>query len=174
MAAITSESEAAPAHKPLQALMMVPVVLAIIVTFIALNAVVGSAEVYAGFFFVLYWLGIQGGAFKDLPAAVAGSFLGLALAFGMHMLVARYGATNGALAFVGLFVPVLFCQLAGYLPLLINNATMLMLTAATISHVQAAAKFPAMFISLGLAVLFFGGLMALVEVLKTRAARRQA
>lgn len=170
----TSEGAPTPSPNPVQALIMLPIVVALIVAFIALSSAFGSAEFYAGFFFVLYWTGMQGGSFKELPATVCGSFLGLALAYGMNLLVASLGPTNGALAFLALFLPVLFCQLAGYLPLLVNNATMLLLTAGTISHVQAHAKFPGMFVSLALAVVFFGGLLWGVEKLRARSEARKA
>ncbi len=165
-----------PATHPslLQALMLTPAVLALIIGYIALSAALGSAEVYAGFFCVLYWTGIQGGRFEALPAAVCGALLGLAMAYGLHLLTTRLGAAPGALAFLALFVPVLVCQLAGRLPLFVNNATMLLLTAATISHVQAHASFPGMFVSLGAAVVFFGLILWLVQRLQARRAAKKA
>lgn len=173
---MTSNSAPAPATHPtaLQALIMVPVVLALIIGFIVLSSAFGSTEFYAGFFFVLYWTGIQGGSFEALPATVAGAFFGLGMAYAMHLLVGSLGTANGSLAFLALLLPVLFCQLAGYLPLLVNNATMLLLTAATISHVQASANFPGMFISLALAVVFFGSLLWGVQQIKARTDARKA
>lgn len=169
MAATTPPEGAPSPHlSAKQALIMTPIVLVLLIAFIALNLAVGSAEVYVGFFFALYWTGIQKGSFAELPAAVAGGFFGLILAFLLHLMVATWGVGGGSLAFLALLAPVLFCQLAGYVPLIINNATMLLLTAATISHVQANARFPGMFISLALAVAFFGGLLWLGQVLQAR------
>jgi hypothetical protein len=155
---------------PVRALIVVPIVLALVGAFIALSAALGSVEYYAGFFFLLYWVGLQRADFASLPSSAIGAAFGLGLAFALHYLTATFGPTNGVLAFLLVIVPVIFCQVAGLFPLLVNNAAMLLLTAGTISHVQAHASFRGMFISLALGIGFFGGLVWIAGKLGPRPA----
>jgi hypothetical protein len=159
------------AVKPLQALIIVPIVLGLVVLYIVLNGVFGSAEYFVGYLFALYWAAIQHADLKALPASVSGAVLGLVLSLTLHMLTGRLGMLNGSLWFAALVVPVLFFQMVGMFKFCINNATMLFLTAGTISHVQASADFKNMFISLGLGVVYVGGLAWLIT---TTAALLQA
>lgn len=174
MATAHAPQPEAPAAKPVQALMMLPAVLAVLVGFIGLNAALGTAEYYAGFVFVLYWTAIEKSSFAAFPSAVAGSFVGLASAYAMHEATVRLGAAGSLGPIVALICVLLYCQLTGTFRLAINNATMLMLTVAGISHVQAHGDFGGMFISLGAAVVVFGGLMRGMEIVMARMAARAA
>lgn len=175
MAALDAhEAAAAPPVTPLKALIMLPILLVLIATFGALSAAAGSHEVYVGFLFLLYWAGLQHADMKALPSAVVGSAVGLGLAYALHLLTAQFGATNGPLVFLAVILPVLFFQVLGKFAFVINMATMLMLTAGTISHVQAHADFPGMFINLAVAVVYFGGLLFGVNKLKARAEAKAA
>jgi hypothetical protein len=141
--------------KPLQALMMLPAVIVVIIAFIALNAAAGSHEFYIGFFFLLYWASVEHSKMSALLPSALGSAFGLTLGLAMSYLTATFGQTGG-LYFMALVLPVIFCLMIGFLPIMINTAAMLMLTVATISHVQMHADFKQMFISLALGVAFFG------------------
>ena len=175
MTAIPSPSaEPAPAATPLQALVILPIVLALVGVFIALSTALGSSEFYAGFFFLFYWAAVQHADFHELPPSALGAFFGVALGWAMQLLVAKLGTAQGSLAFLALILPVLYCLMIGRLRLIVNNSAMLLLTAAGISHVQARASFQGMFINLALAVAFFGGAMWAVQWLRTRGAARQA
>ena len=158
MAAIGNPAPAAaPAPKAWQAALLAPVVLVLAGVFIGICVALGSVEFYAGFFFLLYWAGLQHASVEALPSSVFGSFLGVALGLALQQLTTRLGAAVGAGVFVALLIPILYLQIRRQLTLLINNATMMLLTAAGISHVQAHASFRGMFISLALAVVLAGG-----------------
>lgn len=90
-----------------------------------------------------------------LAPTALGSAFGLLLGYVMFYLNATYGQ-NGALMFLGVIIPVIFLLMIGFLPIIINTPAMLMLTLATVSHIQAHANFGHMFLSLALGVAFFG------------------
>jgi len=149
------KAKAAAGMKPLQALIMLPAVMIVVGAFIALNFAAGTQEFYIGFFFLLYWASIEHSKMSAFPQTALGSAFGLLLGYVMFYLNATYGQ-SGALMFLGVIIPVIYCLMIGFLPLLINTPAMLMLTVATISHIQAHANFTHMFMSLGLGVAFFG------------------
>lgn len=153
---MSDNANKAPAGmKPLQALMMLPAVMIVVGAFIALNFAAGTHEFYIGFFFLLYWASIEHSKMSALAPTALGSAFGLLLGYVMFYLNATYGQ-NGALMFLGVILPVIFCLMIGFLPIIINTPAMLMLTLATVSHIQMHANFAHMFLSLGLGVAFFG------------------
>jgi len=164
----TGETPMAERRPPLRALIATPVVLACLVAFTALSVIAGSLQTYVGLFFLIYWAGERQGRLAALPVAVAGALFGLALAYALYWLVGRFGPMPGGLAFLALVAPVLFCQLAGFLPLVVNNAAMLVLTAATIPQVQAQPDFRGMVVSLAIAVGLFAPLVWLAERARAR------
>lgn len=139
--------------------------------FIWLNTLVGTSEFYVGFFFLFFWAGIQKVDFAALPSTVAGAVFGIALGLLLQQLIARFGP-NGGLIFLAPVLVVLFLLLRGHLRFVINDSAMLMLTVATVAHVQAHADFTGMFISLALAVVFFGGLFWVTNWVTNRLAAR--
>lgn len=173
MAAISHDApSAATPIKPVTAVLLIVAILAFCGVFIALNAAVGSAEFFIGFFFLFYWAGLQKAQFAELPATALGGAFGLALALALQQLTARLGGATGGLAFVALIIPVLYLLVRGHLALVVNNAAMLFLTVGTISHVQAHASFRGLFVSFALAVAFFGGLLWVFEKIRSAASAR--
>ena len=158
---MTARSQEAPQAPPVptvvQTLLLLVAITVGCAAYLGLNAALGTQEVWAGFLFLFYWAGIQKVDFSLFPSSVAGAFAGLLLGLALQQLGARFG-TPGLVAFLGLTFVVLFLFLRGQLRVAINDATMLMLTAATIGHVQMHADFQGMFTSLGVAVVFFGAL----------------
>ena len=148
---------AAPAPSVPVALLIVAATVVVCAAFIALNLVAGTQEYYAGFFFLLYWAGLQKADLRVFPASAVGSFVGLALGYLLHQLQAQFGVT-GQLLFVASLLVVLFVYTRQQLRLAINDATMVFLTLSTVMHVQAHASFPGMFVSFVLSVVFFGAL----------------
>jgi hypothetical protein len=174
MAAITDAAPVAqPAHPSPSILTTLLLLLAITVgcaAYLAVNGLAHSAEGYVGFFFAFYWLGLQRADLTLLPATVTGSVVGLALGWSLSLLMAQMGPMGG-LVFIALVMVVLFALIRRHLRFAINDATMLMLTLATISHVQKAADFPRMFVTLAIAVVMFGGAAWIAARLQRRAAK---
>ncbi|HKT53430.1 MAG TPA: hypothetical protein VJP88_03200 [Caulobacteraceae bacterium] len=152
----------APAEEPapsvIVALVMLIVTVAACGAYIALNVVAGTQESYAGFFFLLFWGGLQKSDLRLFPSSAIGSFAGLALGLLMHQLQLRFGST-GLIAFLAILLTVLFLYFRQKLRFALNEATMLMLTLSTVLHVQAYASFQGLFISLAIAVVFFGAIL---------------
>jgi hypothetical protein len=153
-----------------QALLLLLGIAVSTVAYAALNAAVKSQELYIGFFFLFYWGGIQKADLKLLPSSAAGGFLGLSLGLLLQALEARLGPTTGAAIFVALIAVLLAIYLCQRLRFVINDAMLLLLTVATIAHVQAHADFRGLFASLAIAVGFFGALFWAVSVLSARRA----
>jgi hypothetical protein len=172
---MSSDSAASPHAKPsvVQTLITLAAITVGLVAYLALYAALGLHEVYIGFLFLFFWAAIQKFDLAALPSTVVGSFVGLALGLCLQQLSAHYGA-QGALIFGGVALVVLFLLIRQQLKLFINDATMLMLTVATIMHVQAHADFRDLFLSLGLAVVLFGGGFWLVNLVRSRAAAKRS
>jgi len=154
-----------------QTLLLLVGILATLAGYLAICAALGTQEYYAGFFFLFFWTGIQKADFAALPSTVAGAFFGLALGLLLQQLSARFGP-NGGLIFLAPVLVVLFLLLRGHLRFVINDTAMLMLTVATVAHVQAHADFAEMFISLAAAVVFFGALFWVMNWVTIRLAAR--
>jgi cation transporter-like permease len=110
---------------------------------------------------------VQKANLQALPSTAAGAFFGLALGLLLQMLNARFGAYGGLIFLVPVLL-IIFMLLRGHLRVIINDSTMLMLTVATIAHVQTDAKFSGLFTSLAIAVVFFGGLFWIIDRIKAR------
>jgi hypothetical protein len=154
-----------------QALLVLAAVVIGVGGYIALSTTLGIREAYVGFIFVFYWLSLEHGKARQLPAIVLGTCFGLATAWllqyslhsaHMNMLIPVFLATV-AISIV--------CLVLGRLPYLINTPAMLMLTVFTIPHMQQAANFPRLYVALAFAAVYFGvfvgGLTRLAARLKS-------
>lgn len=141
----------------LQSMLMLVAIAVVCGAYLALNAAVGSKEAYVGFLFLFYWTGLQKADLRALPASAAGAFVGLGFGFLMRHLQLQLGVA-GTLVFLALVLLLVFLFLQQRLRVLVNDATMLTLTVATIAHVQSQASFRGLFLSLAIAVVFFGSL----------------
>ena len=138
------------------ALMLLGGIVVLIAAYIGLCIALGIGEMYAGYFFLFYWGSIAQVSFPALRHVIPGAVFGVVLALLLKLLMASsLGAITGGLVFVVILLPVIFCQLIGRLHTLINPATMLFLTFATIVHVQAHASFAGIFASLAVAIALF-------------------
>ncbi|HLS99674.1 MAG: hypothetical protein WDA10_06635 [Porticoccaceae bacterium] len=153
-------------------LMVVGAIAVVVVAFLLLTRALGIAEFWAGFLFLFFWAGIEQMRFERLNFAVVGACVGLLAALALNQLPQLLGGGGLALALAGV-VALVYCQVMGWLALLVNNATMLFLTVATIPHLQASGNFPQMFAGLLVGVVFFGGLLwSAFRVARWRAARK--
>ena len=140
----------------------------VIAAYIVLGDKLGFHELYAGYFFAFYWIGVRGGNIAELPSIVVGAFVGLALSFALRQLIASLGLPSGPLIFLCMLVTSVFFFLRQQLKILFNDATMLFLTLGTMVHVQAHADFRNLFESLAMGVVFFCGVFLLAQQLLLR------
>lgn len=163
-------SETASRTTPIKGIGVLALIILVVGGFLALMHFVGNAAGYAGFLFLLYWAGIEHAKLEKLPAIAIGAFAGLGLAYLLHAAPAAYGAI-GIAAAAFLLLLAIYCQVMGWFALVINMATMLFLTVATIPFVQKQADFTEMAMAVVLAVLYFGGLAFTAAKLKRPAAQ---
>ena len=138
------------------ALMLLGGIVVLIGAYFALCVALGIGEMYAGYFFLFYWGSIAEVSFPALRHVIPGAVFGVVLALLLKLLMASsFGPVTGGLIFIAILLPVIFCQLIGRFHSLVNPATMLFLTFATIVHVQAHASFGGIFASLALSIALF-------------------
>ncbi len=154
----TAQAETTDPMTPVKGLLVLLGIIIVVGGFIALNTALGLHEFWAGFLFLLYWAGIEQFAWDKLAACVVGAIVGLLMAWLAFALPGWLGDAGG-LVFLALILALIYCQVMGWLSVAINLATMLLLTAGTIPAVQEHVNFADAFISLGLAFIYFVGLL---------------
>lgn len=143
---------------PLKGLLVLLGIVVVVGIFIAINMALGLHQFWAGFLFLLYWAGVEHVAWDKLAACVVGAALGLVMAWLAAALPSSLGSAGGVI-FLILILGLIYCQVMGWLSLAINLSTMLLLTAGTIPAVQQSVNFAEAFICLGLAFIYFIGLV---------------
>ncbi len=133
-------------------------VVLLIAGFIVLGFLLGLTPLYAGFLLLWYWGSVDMVEGKALLPLLVGACGGTATAW-----LLQYGAVQGGLAGVapvlGLIVAAIYCQLRGWLPLLINRPYMLYLTVMAAPLLQAGESFAHVMAAIVAATLYFGGIV---------------
>jgi hypothetical protein len=169
MAAARIGAEAAPAAArptPLKAAGMLAGAVALIGGYLALCALLGNAEYYAGFVFLVCWTALEHGRLARLPHTLLGAALGIGLGYALHWLLASPLGVEGGYVFGLLVLPLIYCQLMGWIAWLVNFTTMVFLTVVTIPYIQAHADFGDMFLGLLAGTLYFGLVLGAAERLQ--------
>ena len=126
-----------------------------------------------GLLFLVYWAAILGQDFKTYLPSVFGGLAGILLGWLLVALPSRMGQPGMIIAAVAL-VAVLFCFMRGQARLVVNNATMLFLTVATISELKIAGNVVVMVESLLLAAAYMGAVAGVVHIVTKRRAEKSA
>jgi hypothetical protein len=148
---------ATPRPTPLKALLLLFGAVLLVVGYIVLCGVLlGDKEVYAGFLFLLCWSALEHLKLERLPATILGAAIGLGLGVLLKLLLSGSLGATGGYIFGALMLPVVYCQLMGWLPLLINFTTMTFLAVTTIPDIQAGGDFRGAAIALVAGILYFG------------------
>jgi len=167
MASQANHADHAPAAVPLspaKGLLMLGIVVVAVATFIGISTMLGLPSVYGGFLFVFYFTGLCHAASDKFVPAVAGAFCGLAIAYLLTQLPVTLGTAGMVLA-LGVLIAAIYALIMGWVPLLVNNATMLFLTVGTIPALHKTATIAEMAVSALLAVALIG-LALLVQKLR--------
>jgi hypothetical protein len=155
----TDHAHAAVPLSPAKGLLVLGIVVVAVAAFIGISSALSLPSVYGGFLFVFYFTGLCHAAPDKFAPAVAGAFAGLATAFLLMYLPVAMGNLGMALA-LGLVLAAIYALIMGWVPLLVNNATMLFLTIGTIPALQQMATIAEMALSVLLAAVLIGaGLM---------------
>ncbi len=144
-----------------------------IAVYIGASSALGIVSIWAGFAFALYWGGILHGDLPEMPSALAGSLLGIAIAAALHFLPILYGGAGLAIA-LAIVVAAVYLLLMGRASFVIHNGTMLFLTIGTIPAVAESGDFPGMAASAILAAALFAGLGLTTRALAIRRKRLAA
>jgi hypothetical protein len=113
----------------------------------------GITTIWAGFLFLLYWMGLMQSAMKAWLPALLGALGGIALGWILIALPKIVGMP----AMVGggvLLAAIIFFFIRGQFAIVINNAMMILLTVATIPQVNVGANAPEMAVAVVVAALY--------------------
>lgn len=143
---------------PAKGLLILLAVVVLVAAYLGIVHAAGNEAAYAGFAFLLYWAGIDHMNLQRFVPVLVGSLFGLGVAYALHAAPVAFG-TAGMAAVLVLVLAMIYCQVMGWLPTLINMATMLFLTIGTIPALAAESKFDHMAIAVLLSAAFFGGLV---------------
>lgn len=166
----------APADPAVPAARMSPgkgllVLLAIIVgtaALLGLFHVTGVTAPYAGFLFLLYWAGLNHAAPELYLPSLIGGLVGIALAWGLTVLPLALGTGPGFAVALGLLLLAIYMLVMGWLPIAINNSTMLFLTVASAAPLHNVATLAQMARGLVVGAAFAGALFFILKRLTAR------
>lgn len=156
---------------PVQGLLVLAAVVVVVATYLAVNHVMGLTESWAGFLFLVCWAISHMDLSKFADCAV-GAFVGLLVAYAMQ----RLPSVLGVVAFVPILCVILamvYCQIMGWLTVMVNLTTMTFLTIASMPLVQAHVSFPNLFATLAFGVAYFAGLVLIGRWFTQRAGQAQ-
>ncbi|ARR55252.1 hypothetical protein HY78_18280 [Rhizorhabdus wittichii DC-6] len=148
------------------------VAIILIAIFFFLTGVVGVREHWAGFLFLFQWSMMEGMKLDRLPRSALGALTGVAIASLPTWLTPLLGAGAALAVMLSAILVAVFLLIRGMAGLVINPATMVFLTVATIPQIVNSTRPAEVFLGIGAAVIFFGGLAAIQMAIQTALARR--
>jgi hypothetical protein len=167
-----TDTQGTPRVTPVQGLLVLAAVVIFVAGYLLLNQAMGLTEAWAGFLFLVCWAVSQLDPSKLAECAI-GAFVGVLVAYALQKLPPMLGVV----AFVpvlGVILLMVYCQIMGWLTLLVNLTTMAFLTIAAMPLVQAHVSFPNLFATLAFGIAYFAGLVLLGRWFAGRAAKRSA
>ena len=157
--------------KPVHALLVLFGIIVLLAGYLTISHLLGIVPTYAGILLLFYWFAVKGGAPGELAAAFVGALGGI----GNAALLVVPGVDPGLSALLGLLalIVALYCLLAGFVPLLFNQAYMLLVTVAAIPLILTEGRFVGMAASVILSAVYFGGLVWLLRLIGARRSARE-
>lgn len=155
---------------PVKGLVILLAVVVVIAGYVAAAVALHLTEMWAGFLFLLYWSMVEEAKPERLPKAVVGAFVGTAAAAALVLLPPAIGMGPGMAVALGFILLLIYAIIMGWVPVAVNMATMLFLTAGTIPHVQGSANFTQIFLGIAAGIAYFGGLALLAAAFARRKA----
>jgi hypothetical protein len=155
--AVQGNSAQAVRMTPVTGLLVLAAVVVFVATYLLLNHAMGLTESWAGFLFLVCWAVSQLDLSKLAECAI-GAFVGVLVAYAMQ----RLPPVLGPVAYVpilGVILAMVYCQIMGWLTMMVNLTTMTFLTIAAMPLVQAQVSFPNLFATLAFGVAYFAGLV---------------
>ena len=157
-----------------QAAILTAIVVIALVGFLALGQALRMAPVYAGLLFFWYWISVDKGDAKPMPAAILGAIGG-----SVHAWLLQWSAHHhnmlGLVLFALWLIVAIFLQIAVIVPILINACYMLFLTVLCAPLLQDGEDFGVVLLSIFAGIAYFGAfvfaakrLLALQQARKLR------
>src|ERR1700722_2825854 len=156
---------------PVKGLLVLAAVVVFVATHLLLNHALGLTESWAGFLFLVCWAVSVLNPAKLAECAV-GAFVGVLVAYAMQTLPPVLGM-GAYVPILGVILAMVYCQIMGWLTVLVNLTTMTFLTIASMPLVQAHVSFPNLFATLALGIAYFAGLVLVGHWFARQAAARQ-
>ena len=130
--------------------------------YFGLYRLLGVSMPYFGLLFLVYWAAILQQKLEAYFPAVLGSLTGILLGWVAVAVPPLVGSTGVLVSAVAVAM-VLFCFMRGHASLIVNNATMLFVTVATIPDVNVASNAVTMMKSLLLGASYMGAVSLIVN-----------
>ncbi|WP_162987154.1 hypothetical protein [Sphingomonas paeninsulae] len=159
----------APVPTPMQGLFILAAIIVGVAIYLGLSYFLQIASPYAGFLLLLYWGGLKGSAPAEFPAAFFGALGGVLLSYLLWALPLAMGSAGLVIALL-LITFAVYALVMGWLPLVVNNAMMLLLTVGTIGVIQEKADFS----GIAASALLGGALAGLMLLIGRMMARRKS
>jgi hypothetical protein len=154
-----TEMPATPPPVPVKtALILLPVILLLLVGYIAICVVLGlTMAMFAGFLLLFHWAGVRHSAPAQFLPSLFGALAGTGLAW-LLAIAPPLGMPLYVVA-IALICVALFVDMVRWMPMVINTSFMLFLTIGTALPVAEKGNFPDIFAALLLGAAYFGGII---------------
>ena len=140
--------------------------------YVAGGVSLGLEALFAGSVLLFYWAGVEHFKMNMLLAVVTGSLGGLANGALFVVMQPFVGEGIAAVMGLGALLFAVYCLILKWLPLLFNQAYMLMLTVTLAPPILHEAKFMEMAAAIIYSAVFWGGLVYILNLVKDRRAAK--
>ena len=145
-------------------------VVLVVAAFLGLCSVLGIREYWAGFLFLTQWGLMEQCKVERLPHSIGGAIVGTLIALTPSQLPVLLGTVPGTAVMFAIILWSIYALIMGWLPMIINAATMIFLTVVTIPEIVRGATSQGIFTGLAAGIACFGGLGLIAAALTKRAA----
>lgn len=133
-------------------------VVVVIAAYLAACMTLGIVEYWAGFLFLTQWGLMEQCKVDRLPHSIGGAIVGTLIALTPSQLPALLGPVPGTVVMLAIILWSIYAMIMGWLPMIINAATMIFLTVVTIPEIVKGATPIGIFEGLAAGIVAFGGL----------------
>jgi hypothetical protein len=166
-----NSSQATAQMTPVRGLLVLAAVVVFVAAYLLLNHALGLTESWTGFLFLVCWAVSVLDPSKLAECAV-GAFVGLLVAYAIQALPPVLGMV-ACVPILGVILAMVYCQIMGWLTVMVNLTTMTFLTIGSMPLVQTHASFPNLFATLALGAAYFAGLVLVGRWFTQRAAAKR-
>lgn len=147
-------------------------VVVVIAAYLAACMAIGIKEYWAGFLFLTQWGLMEQCRVDRLPHSIGGAIVGTLIAFTPYHLPQLLGTIPGTVVMLAIILWSIYAMIMGWLPMIINAATMIFLTVVTIPEIVQGAAAPGILAGLAAGIVAFGGLGLIGAAVAKRSAAK--